>query len=74
MKKRAVRRHHRARVARNRRKLMLAKGNEHDAAKPDGRLAERHPYDCGRRCLMCHGDKFFDKTRRRRQQNFIPTD
>lgn len=68
MKKRALRRHHRARVAAKRRKLMLAKGQDHLAERSDNELAERHPFDCGGTCLMCHGDKHLDPRRAREKR------
>lgn len=30
-----------------------------------GKLADRHPLDCGRRCMVCHGEKFLDPRRAR---------
>jgi hypothetical protein len=64
---RAVRRAHKRRVAAKRRKLMLAKRQDHLAKRSDNELAERHPLDCGSRCLMCHGEKLLDGSRRRRR-------
>jgi len=70
MKKRATRRHHRARVARKRRKLMLALHNDHLAERSDNQLAERHPLDCGSRCLMCHGEKILAPRRAREKRRW----
>lgn len=76
MKKRAIRRHHRHRVAANRRKLMKARegvgdryinGPSRSETLSDNELAERHPYDCGKRCFMCHGDKLLDSSARRQR-------
>lgn len=67
MKKRALRRHHRDRVGRNRRKLALSKGYEHIAESSLNALAERHPFNCGRRCLMCHGEKILGNGQRRQR-------
>jgi hypothetical protein len=68
MKKRAIRRHHSRRVAAKRRKLMLAKRQDHLAESSDNQLAVKHPLDCGGRCLMCHGEKFLDPRRAREKR------
>jgi hypothetical protein len=63
---RAWRRNQRARVIANRKRFLLDMGRdgilEH---RPDGMMADRHPFDCGHRCLMCHGEKFLRKQARR---------
>lgn len=66
---RAVRRHHRERVTRNRvRDYKAALGGtdaELKGLRPD--LATRHPLDCGNpRCGLCHSEK--REPGRRRQQ------
>lgn len=50
MSTRAVRRHHRKRVADARRRFDRA-------GRSDNELATRHPLDCGRRCMLCHWEK-----------------
>lgn len=30
-----------------------------------GALADRDPWDCGSRCLLCHGEKFMEPRRTR---------
>jgi hypothetical protein len=67
------RRFHTDRVVANRRRFLL----DHDqgwmwevpARVGWGKLADRHPFDCGGRCLMCHGDKLLDAGKRRRQED-----
>lgn len=69
MKKRSIRRHHRERVIAKRRRFLLAREGPGGilAVRPDGKMAERHPYDCGKRCLMCHGEKLLGAGSRRMQ-------
>jgi hypothetical protein len=67
------RRFHTDRVVANRRRFLL----DHDqgwmwevpARVGWGKLADRHPFDGGGRCLMCHGDKLLDAGKRRRQED-----
>jgi hypothetical protein len=67
------RRFHTDRVVANRRRFLL----DHDqswmwevpARVGWGKLADRHPLDCGRRCLMCHGPKLLEGGKRRRQED-----
>jgi hypothetical protein len=33
-----------------------------------GRLADRDPWDCGSRCLLCHGEKLLGAGCRRRRE------
>ena len=62
---RAQRRAEAKRVAANRRRLMKAIGHEHHVERSDNELATRHPLDCGRHCLLCHGEKFLESGSRR---------
>jgi hypothetical protein len=35
-----------------------------------GALADRDPWDCGRRCLLCHHDKFLEPRRAREDRQW----
>lgn len=53
----AYNREQRERVVRNRKRLMKETGLEHKT-DDDGRLAKKHPYDCGKAdCGCCHPHK-----------------
>jgi hypothetical protein len=72
------RRFHTDRVVANRRRFLL----DHDqgwmwevpARVGWGKLADRHPLDCGRRCLMCHPRHIEPKARDNRQREAIDYD
>lgn len=70
MTPRAVRRHHKARLARERRKIWerSATPGIPGYERSDNQLASRHPFDCGRRCLLCHGEKFLTPRRAREKR------
>lgn len=67
---RAWRRHQRNRIIAKRKDFLRAYGGQEGILehRPDGKMADRHPFDCGKRCLMCHGDKILDKGARRAAQ------
>lgn len=71
MRSRAYRRHQRARIKarhlRDYRRLMASTAAMFPA--PDD-IATRHPLDCGRRCELCHGDKFDDPRRAREKRQW----
>lgn len=68
---RAWRRHQRTRIITKRKDFLRAYGGQEGILehRPEGKLADRHPFDCGKRCLMCHGDKILDSQARRAEQN-----
>lgn len=61
------RRFHTDRIVANRRARFAREG--WPDPRPDrlayGRLADRDPWDCGRRCLLCHWGKFVEPRRAR---------
>jgi hypothetical protein len=67
---RAWRRKQRDRVIANRKRFLMQREGPDGilAHRADGKMADRHPYDCGRRCLMCHGEKILNKNARRARQ------
>ena len=64
---RAWRRQQRARIIANRKRFLLNREGPDGilAVRPDGMMADRHPLDCGKRCLMCHGEKLLNAQSRR---------
>lgn len=55
------------------RKQRFLKVNQYDSfaverMKQPGIYAHRDPWDCGSRCLMCHGDKFLQPRRVREKR------
>ena len=63
------RRFHTDRVVRNRRARYHHEWPFHpDRTLPYGLLADRDPWDCGRRCLLCHWDKLVEPRRTREKR------
>ena len=70
MRDRAYRRHQRARIrARHLRDHRLLCG--WPELPPPKDLAVRHPFDCGNRCLLCHGDKLLGLRRARERRAWM---
>ena len=71
MRTRAYRRHQRARTIarhlRDWRSIYSGDESRWGPMPPPKDIAVRHPFDCGRRCELCHGDKF-EKLRRVREE------
>ena len=68
MRTRAYRRHQRARVReRHLREFALYA----PSGLPPGDIAVRHPFDCGRRCLLCHRGKFLEPRRARERREWL---
>lgn len=66
MRNRAYRRHQRARtLARHLRDHRFLHGPNVPSAAD---VASRHPADCGRHCLLCHGTKFLEPRRARERR------
>jgi hypothetical protein len=64
---RAYYRKQRARIIANRAREMRDLGNDHMLDEP-GRMAVKHPLDCGRRCMVCHGEKLLNQGAKRARE------